>query len=204
MEYNNVNSRKVALVTGSSSGIGLETSLTLAENKYRTYATMRNIDKAANVLELAEKRNAVLEIVKLDVNDDYSVRGGIQQIMEKEKTIDLLVNNAGYTQLGAVEDLTLTEIQDQFNTNVFGILRLIKEVAPIMRSQKTGGTIIIIGSANGFFGVPCASAYVSTKFALEGLTQSLRFELAHFGLKVVIIEPGAIKTNVAKKQHVSS
>jgi NAD(P)-dependent dehydrogenase (short-subunit alcohol dehydrogenase family) len=197
MEDNNVNSRKVALVTGSSSGIGLETSLTLAENKYRTYATMRNIDKAANVLELAKKRKAVLEIVKLDVNDDYSVRRGIQQIMEKEKTIDLLVNNAGYTQLGAIEDLSLNEIQAQFNTNVFGIFRLIKEVAPVMRSQKTGGTIINIGSANGFFGVPCASAYVSTKFALEGLTQSLRFELARFGIKVVIIEPGAIKTNVA-------
>jgi NAD(P)-dependent dehydrogenase (short-subunit alcohol dehydrogenase family) len=117
--------------------------------------------------------------------------------MEKEKTIDLLVNNAGYTQLGAIEDLSLNEIQAQFNTNVFGIFRLIKEVAPVMRSQKTGGTIINIGSANGFFGVPCASAYVSTKFALEGLTQSLRFELARFGIKVVIIEPGAVKTNVA-------
>jgi NAD(P)-dependent dehydrogenase (short-subunit alcohol dehydrogenase family) len=197
MKDNNANSRKVALVTGSSSGIGLETSLTLAENKFRTYATMRNIDKAANVLELAKKRNVVLEIVKLDVNDDYSVQRGIKQIVEKEKTIDLLVNNAGYTQLGAIEDLSLNEIQAQFNTNVFGIIRLIKEVAPVMRSQRTGGTIINIGSANGFFGVPCTSAYVSTKFALEGLTQSLRFELAHFGLKVVIIEPGAIKTNVA-------
>jgi NAD(P)-dependent dehydrogenase (short-subunit alcohol dehydrogenase family) len=197
MKENNVNSRKVALVSGSSSGIGLETSLTLAENKFRTYAAIRNIDKAANVLELAKRRNVVLEIAKLDVNDDYSVRRAIQQILEKEKTIDLLVNNAGYTQLGAVEDLTLTEIQDQFNTNVFGIYRLIKEVTPVMRSQKTGGTIINIGSANSFFGVPCASAYVSTKFALEGLTQSLRFELAHLGIKVVIIEPGAIKTNIA-------
>jgi NAD(P)-dependent dehydrogenase (short-subunit alcohol dehydrogenase family) len=197
MRDNNANSKKVALVTGSSSGIGLETSLTLAENKFRTYATMRNIDKAAKVLELAKKRNVVLEIVKLDVDDDYSVQHGIQQIMEKEKTLDLLVNNAGYIQLGAIEDLSLNEIQAQFNTNVFGIFRLIKEVAPVMRNQKTGGTIIIIGSANGFFGVPCASAYVSTKFALEGLTQSLRFELAHFGLKVVIIEPGAIRTNAA-------
>jgi NAD(P)-dependent dehydrogenase (short-subunit alcohol dehydrogenase family) len=197
MKDNNANSKKVALVTGSSSGIGLETSLTLAENKFRTYGTMRNIDKAANVLELAKKRNVVLEIVKLDVNDDYSVRQAIQQIVEKEKAIDLLVNNAGYTQLGAIEDLSLNEIQAQFNTNVFGIFRLIKEVAPVMRSQKTGGTIINIGSANGFFGVPCAAAYVSTKFALEGLTQSLRFELAQFGIKVVIIEPGAIKTNVA-------
>jgi NAD(P)-dependent dehydrogenase (short-subunit alcohol dehydrogenase family) len=197
MKDNNANFRKVALVTGSSSGIGLETSLTLAENKFRTYATMRNIDKAANVLELAKKRDVVLEIAKLDVNDDFSVQRAIQQIVEKEKTIDLLVNNAGYTQLGAIEDLSLNEIQAQFNTNVFGIFRLIKEVAPVMRSQRTGGTIINIGSANGFFGVPCASAYVSTKFALEGLTQSLRFELARFGIKVVIIEPGAIKTNVA-------
>jgi NAD(P)-dependent dehydrogenase (short-subunit alcohol dehydrogenase family) len=137
------------------------------------------------------------EIANLDVTDDYSVQQAIRLIVEKEKAIDLLVNNAGYTQLGAVEDLSLNEIQAQFNTNVFGVFRMIKEAAPIMRRQGTGGTIINIGSANGLFGVPCASAYVSTKFALEGLTQSLRFELAQFGIKVVIIEPGAIKTNVA-------
>lgn len=98
------------------------------------------------------------------------------------------MNNAGYTQLGAAEDLSLNEIQAQFNTNVFGTFRTIKEVVPIMRRQRTGGTIINIGSANGFFGVPCASAYVSTKFASEGLTQSLRYELAPFGIKVTIIE----------------
>jgi NAD(P)-dependent dehydrogenase (short-subunit alcohol dehydrogenase family) len=92
MRDNNANSKKVALVTGSSSGIGLETSLTLAENKFRTYATIRNIEKAADVLEIAKKRNVVLEIVKLDVNDDYSVRQAVEQIAEKEKTIDLLVN----------------------------------------------------------------------------------------------------------------
>jgi NAD(P)-dependent dehydrogenase (short-subunit alcohol dehydrogenase family) len=197
MNSNNAHSKKVALVTGSSSGIGLETSLTLAENNYRTYATMRNIDKASNVMELARKRNVALKIVKLDVNDDYSVKQAIKSIVEKEKAIDLLVNNAGYAQLRAVEDHTLTEIQDQFNTNVFGIFRMIKEVTPIMRRQRTGGTIINIGSANGFFGVPCASAYVSTKFALEGFTESLKLELAQFGIKVAIIEPGAIKTNVA-------
>jgi NAD(P)-dependent dehydrogenase (short-subunit alcohol dehydrogenase family) len=198
LKGNNANSKKVAVVTGSSSGIGLETSLTLAENNFITYATMRNIDKAANVLELAKKRNVSVEIAKLDINDDSSVQQAIRLIVEKEKAIDLLVNNAAYTQLGAVEDLSLNEIQAQFNTNVFGIFRMIKEVTPIMRRQGTGGTIINIGSANGFFGVPCASAYVSTKFALEGLTQSLRFELARFGIKVAIIEPGAIKTNVVK------
>jgi NAD(P)-dependent dehydrogenase (short-subunit alcohol dehydrogenase family) len=198
LKGNNANSKKVAVVTGSSSGIGLETSLTLAENNFKTYATMRNIDKAANVLELAKKMNVSVEVAKLDVNDDYSIQQAIRLIVEKEKAIDLLVNNAAYTQLGAVEDLSLNEIQAQFNTNVFGIFRMIKEVTPIMRRQGTGGTIINIGSANGFFGVPCASAYVSTKFALEGLTQSLRFELAQFGIKVAIVEPGAIKTNVAK------
>jgi NAD(P)-dependent dehydrogenase (short-subunit alcohol dehydrogenase family) len=190
--------KKVAVVTGSSSGIGLETSLTLAENNFRTYATMRNLDKASNILEPAKKKNLSIEVTKLDVTDDFSVHQAIQSIAEKEGgQIDLLVNNAGYTQLGAAEDLSLEEIQAQFNTNVFGIFRTIREVVPIMRGQTAGGNIINIGSANGFFGVPCASAYVATKFALEGLTQSLRYELAPFGIKVTIIEPGAISTNVA-------
>jgi NAD(P)-dependent dehydrogenase (short-subunit alcohol dehydrogenase family) len=190
--------KKVAVVTGSSSGIGLETSLTLAENNFRTYATMRNLDKASNILEPAKKKNNLsIEVVKLDVTDDFSVQNAIQSIAEKEGgQIDLLVNNAGYTQLGAAEDLSSEEIQAQFNTNVFGIFRTIREIVPIMRRQSAGGTIINIGSVNGFFGVPCASAYVATKFALEGLTQSLRYELAPFGIKVAIIEPGAISTNV--------
>ena len=168
MISNNTNSNKVALVTGSSSGIGLETSLTLAENNFRTYATMRNLDKASNVMELAKKRNVAVQITKLDVNDDCSVQQAVQQIVEEEKAIDLLVNNAGYTQLGAVEDLSLNEIQAQFNTNVFGIFRMIKEVVPIMRRQRTGRTIINIGSANGFFGVPCASAYISNEICIRG------------------------------------
>ena len=191
--------KKVAVVTGSSSGIGLKTSLTLAENNFRTYATMRNLDKASNILEPAKKKNNLsIEIAKLDVTNDSSVHQAIQSIAEKEGgQIDLLVNNAGYTQLGAAEDLSSEEIQAQFNTNVFGIFRTIREVVPIMRRQTTGGTLINIGSANGFFGVPCASAYVATKFALEGLTQSLRYELAPFGIKVTIIEPGAISTNMA-------
>jgi NAD(P)-dependent dehydrogenase (short-subunit alcohol dehydrogenase family) len=191
--------KKVAVVTGSSSGIGLETSLTLAENNFRTYATMRNLDKASNILEPAKKKNNLsIEIAKLDVTNDSSVRQTIQSIAEKERgQIDLLVNNAGYTQLGAAEDLSSEEIQAQFNTNVFGVFRTIREVVPIMRRRTNGGTIINIGSANGFFGVPCASAYVATKFALEGLTQSLRYELAPFGINVTIIEPGATSTNVA-------
>jgi len=128
LKGNNANAKKVAVVTGSSSGIGLETSLTLAENNFITYATMRNIDKAANVLELAKKRNVSVEIAKLDINDDSSVQQAMRLIVEKEKAIDLLVNNAAYTQLGAVEDLSLNEIQAQFNTNVFGIFRMIRKL----------------------------------------------------------------------------
>jgi NAD(P)-dependent dehydrogenase (short-subunit alcohol dehydrogenase family) len=115
---------------------------------------------------------------------------------EKEGRIDLLVNNAGYALLGAAEDLSSEDIQAQFNTNLFGVYRTIKEVIPIMRKQAGGGTIVNIGSVNGFVASPCASAYVATKFALEGLTQSLRYELAPFGIKVTIIDAGAIKTNI--------
>jgi NAD(P)-dependent dehydrogenase (short-subunit alcohol dehydrogenase family) len=189
--------KKVAIVTGSSSGIGLETALYLAENDFITYATMRNPNKASNILKPAQLKGLPIKVLQLDVTDDTSVNQAIHNIEKNENRIDLLVNNAGYTQLGAAEDLSSEEIQAQFNTNVFGIFRTIREVVPIMRRQEDGGIIINIGSANGFFGVPCASAYVSSKFALEGLTQSLRFELAPFGIKVVLIEPGAIRTNVA-------
>jgi NAD(P)-dependent dehydrogenase (short-subunit alcohol dehydrogenase family) len=187
---------KIAIVTGSSSGIGLETSLTLAENNFTTYATMRNLDKAANILEVAERKNLPINVVQLDVTDDTSVQQAIQFVSEKEGRIDLLVNNAGYALLGAAEDLCSEDIQAQFNTNLFGVYRTIKEVIPIMRKQAGGGTIINTGSVNGFVASPCASAYVATKFALEGLTQSLRYELAPFGIKVTIIDAGAIKTNI--------
>jgi NAD(P)-dependent dehydrogenase (short-subunit alcohol dehydrogenase family) len=187
---------KIAIVTGSSSGIGLETSLTLAENNFTTYATMRNLDKASNILEVAERKNLPINVVQLDVTDDTSVQQAIQFVSEKEGRIDLLVNNAGYALLGAAEDLCSEDIQAQFNTNLFGVYRTIKEVIPIMRKQAGGGTIINIGSVNGFVASPCASAYVATKFALEGLTQSLRYELAPFGIKVTIIDAGAIKTNI--------
>src|SRR5215211_3848827 len=152
---------------------------------------MLNLNKASNILEPAQRKNHPVKVLQLDVTDDISVHRAIQYIVNNENRIDLLVNNAGYTQFGAAEDLSSKEIQAQFNTNVFGIFRTIREVVPIMRGQSAGGNIINIGSANGFFGVPCASAYVATKFALEGLTQSLRYELAPFGIKVTIIEPGA-------------
>src|SRR5918996_3458763 len=189
--------QRVAVVTGSSRGIGIETSLTLAENGFTVYATVRNIHKASNLMDVTINRNLPIKVVQLDVTNDTSVRQAIQYIVEREGHIDLLINNAAYSQLGSVEDLSSEEVQSQFNTNVFGIFRTIREVIPIMRNQHTGGTIINIGSANGFFGAPCNSAYAATKFALEGLTQSLRFELAPFRIKASVIEPGVINTDVA-------
>jgi NAD(P)-dependent dehydrogenase (short-subunit alcohol dehydrogenase family) len=190
--------QRVAVVTGSSRGIGFETSLTLAENGFTVYATVRNIDKVSNLMDVTINRDLPIKVVQLDVTNDTSVRQAIQYIVEREGHIDLLINNAAYSQLGSVEDLSSEEVQSQFNTNVFGIFRTIREVIPIMRKQSIGGTIINIGSANGFFGAPCISAYAATKFALEGLTQSLRFELAPFGIRVSIIEPGAVNTDVTK------
>jgi NAD(P)-dependent dehydrogenase (short-subunit alcohol dehydrogenase family) len=118
--------RRVAVITGSSRGIGFETSLTLAENGFTVYATVHNIDNASNLLGTASKRNPPVEVVQLDVTNDTSVQQGIQSIKEKEVKIDLLVNNAAFTQLGSVEDLSTEEIYSQFNTNVFGIFRTIR------------------------------------------------------------------------------
>ena len=199
--------QKVAVVTGSSSGIGYETSLTLARNGFLTYATMRNLNKSENVKLAATKENLPLHIIQLDVNDDTSVKNAVQKILSETGRIDVLVNNAGYGLNGAFEDLAIDEIKAQYETNVFGLIRTTQAVLPTMRRQKSG-VIVNISSAAGRFGYPGGSAYVSTKFAVEGLSESMSYELEPFGIKVVIVEPGVIRTNfgnglvIAKKsQH---
>ena len=193
---------KVAVVTGSSSGIGLETALLLAENGFKTYATMRNVNKASNVLEKAQRKNLPIEVLELDVNSDKSVRQAVEKIVKAEGRIDLLVNNAGYALIGAVEDLSTDEVKEQYETNVFGVFRTIREVLPTMRKQR-GGTIINISSIAGVIGLVGMGAYVSTKFAIEGLTQSLRLELAPFGIRALVIEPGVIRTNILNSSPVA-
>jgi NAD(P)-dependent dehydrogenase (short-subunit alcohol dehydrogenase family) len=136
MKNRSESKKRIALITGSSRGIGFETSLTLAQNGFTVYATVRNVDKASNLMKEASRRNLPLELVQLDVTDDSSVAQAIQSIDDKEDNIDVLVNNAAYTQLGSVEDLSSEEVQSQFNTNVFGIFRTIREVIPIMRNQQ--------------------------------------------------------------------
>lgn len=197
---------KVAVVTGSSSGIGYETSLALAREGFLTYSTMRNLEKGSGIKSDSDKENLPLKILQLDVTDDASVSKAVQSIISDSGRIDVIVNNAGYGLAGAFEDLSLDEIKQQYETNFFGVVRVTQAVLPIMRKQKSG-KIINISSAAGRFGYPGASAYVSTKFAMEGLSESLSYELDPFGIKVILVEPGVIRTNfgngmvVAKKSQ---
>jgi NAD(P)-dependent dehydrogenase (short-subunit alcohol dehydrogenase family) len=187
----------VAVVTGSSSGIGLAASLALAKNGYLTYATMRNLAKRDTIQSIAEKQHLPIRTVQLDVTDENSVKNAIQSILSESGRIDLLVNNAGYGLTGAFEDIGIVEIKSLFETNVFGVIRVTQAVLPIMRKQGSG-RIINISSGAGRIGYPGGSAYVSSKFALEGLTESMAFEVEQFGIKTVLVEPGFIRTNFAE------
>ena len=186
--------KQVALITGCSSGIGYETSILLAQNGFRTYATMRNIDKGDKLKEIAEKENLDLKIIKLDVTDDYSIQNAIKEIVQETNRIDVLVNNAGNNIAGAVEDLSIEEFKEQFETNFFGLIRVTKVVLPIMRKQNNG-IIVNLSSIAGKMAIPLNSPYVSSKFAVEGFSESIRYELEDFGIKVILIEPGVIKSN---------
>lgn len=190
----NKNKTRIAIVTGSSSGIGFETSLALARNGFCTYATMRNLDKSKTILELARLEELPLEVLRLNVTDDKSVKKAIEKIANEQERIDVLVNNAGYALVGPFEELSIEEFKEQFETNVLGAIRVTQGVLPIMRNQRCG-TIVNISSIAGRIGFPLTSAYVSSKFALEGLSESIAYETEQFRIKVILIEPGVIKTN---------
>jgi len=193
---------KVAIVTGTSSGIGFETSLALAREGYFTYATMRDTTKSNKIKEIAQKENLKINVLELDVDDEKSVKSAIAQILDQKQRIDVLVNNAGWGLWGCVEDVSVDEFKEQFETNFFSIIRLIQEVAPAMRKQGSG-TIVNVSSVVGRIGFPASPAYISSKFALEGLSESLRFEFAPFGVDVIIIEPGVIKTDFMKNMKMA-
>jgi short-subunit dehydrogenase len=193
---------QVALITGCSSGIGYETALMLARNGFYTFATMRNTKKSDSLEEIIRKESLDLNIRELDVNDDTSIENTINCIKREANRIDVLINNAGYGLVGFFEDLTLDEIRNQFETNFFGVLNITKKIIPIMRLQKSG-TIINVSSGAGQVGFPGISAYVSTKFAIEGFSESLMYELFPYGIKVVIIEPGVTKSNFFRNCIVS-
>jgi len=193
---------KVALVTGSSSGIGLETVLSLARDGYHTFASMRNTEKAGELQHAAKKENLPIEVIELDVDKEESVISAIKKVVEDGGRLDVLVNNAGYGQFGCTEDVSVNDFRKQFETNFFSIVRIIQEVAPIMRKQNSGN-IINISSVVGRIGLPGSPAYISSKFALEGLGECLRYELGQFGIKTTLIEPGVIKTNFFNSMKVT-
>src|SRR3989344_2560813 len=193
--------RKVVLITGCSSGFGYLTALKFARNRYQTFAGVRNLESpgAKKLEELKIQEDLQLEVLKIDVTDNESVRRGVEAILRQEKRIDILINNAGFGTVGPVEEFSLDEIKDQYETNVYGVLRMIKAVAPTMRAQKSGH-IINISSIAGLVTFPLYGLYSSSKRALEGLTEDLRFDLSHFGIKVVLVEHGSFGTSFSQNR----
>lgn len=179
--------KKVVLITGASSGIGKQTAELLVQQGLIVYGAARRLDKMQELKEMG------VRLLQMDVTDDASVMKGVREIMDAEKRIDVLINNAGYGSYGALEDVPISEAKYQFNVNVFGLARLTQLVLPHMRAQKSG-RIINISSMAGRFGEPLGAWYHATKFAVEGLSDSLRMEIKQFGVDVVVIQPGAIKS----------
>ena len=190
--------QKVAVVTGSSTGIGFETCLLFARSGIHTYATTRDLTKADLIKNVAEKEKLPLKVIQMDVDKDDSVAEAFKQICEDdhdgEMRIDILVNNAGFGLFGALEDQSIDDIKKQFETNLFGAIRTIQQVLPMMRNQRSG-VIVNISSLAGYIGFPASSVYNSTKFALEGLSESLAYEIEPYGISIILIEPGVINTN---------
>jgi NAD(P)-dependent dehydrogenase (short-subunit alcohol dehydrogenase family) len=183
--------KKVAVVTGASAGIGEATVKRLIEQGYTTYAAARRLDRMANL----EKLGAIL--MPLDLTDDGSIVQATERIHTEQGRIDVLVNNAGYGSYGAVEDVPLDEARRQFEVNVFGLARLVQLLTPLMRQQRSG-KILNVSSIGGKGWEPLGAWYHATKFAVEGLSDCLRMELKPFGIDVVVIEPGAIRTEWGK------
>ena len=181
---------KVALVTGASSGIGEATARRLHELGYTVYGAARRVDRMQHLAA------AGIHPVAADVTDDASMVALVDGIIAAEGRIDVLVNNAGYGSYGALEDVPIAEAKRQFEVNVFGLARLTQLVLPHMRAQKDG-YVVNISSIGGKIWEPLGSWYHATKFAVEGLSDSLRAEPAGFGIKVVVIEPGVIKSEWA-------
>ncbi len=188
--------KKIAVITGASSGFGLLTTIELAEKDYFVIATMRNLEKQANLISQATQLNLLQNITvqQLDVTDQNSIHN-FQLYIKEINRVDLLINNAGYANGGFVEEIPVEEYRKQFETNLFGAISITQLVLPYMRKQKNG-KIINISSISGQVGFPGLSPYVSSKYALEGWSESLRLEVKPFGIDVALVEPGSYNTNI--------
>ncbi len=196
-------SEKVAVVTGSSSGIGLLTAVELARNGYRVVGTMRDLGRSGRLEEAAvqAKVRERLDLRRVDITETDSLPDAVDAIVRDHGRIDLLVNNAGFSTAGFVEDTQLHELRHQMETNFFGNVAMTKAVLPTMRKQRSGH-ILQITSVGGRVPVPMLSSYSASKFALEGWSESLRIEVHSLGIRVVLIEPGAYDTDIWERNLV--
>ncbi|RCV87996.1 SDR family oxidoreductase [Billgrantia montanilacus] len=192
---------KTVLITGAASGMGKATALLLAEQGYTVYAGVRS--NSQELMEEAGKRGLELNTVSLDVQDTASIQSAVQHVIEKEGKIDVLVNNAGFGLLATLEEGTDEEIFKQFDVNVFGLIKMTREVLPHMRKAGSG-VIVNISSFLGRMGLPLLSHYNASKYAVEGITDSLRFEVAPFGIRVHSVLAGLFGTNFVKKGLVAN
>src|ERR1700738_1908875 len=185
---------KTALITGGTDGLGKAAAVLLAQHGYRVFAAGRSAEKRAKLDEFARENKLPLESVELDVCDDGAVQRVVSSVLAKTGAIDALVNNAGIGYMAVVEELRIADLRQQFETNLFGVLRATQAVLPGMRERRTG-RIVMMSSVAGFVSPPTYGTYSSSKHALEGLTNALRLEAYPFGIEVILIEPGYIVTN---------
>ena len=190
------------LITGASSGIGLATAVYLAEKGFVVIGTSRAAERLTRLTEEASRRNLHIAAVELDINSDERVAETLPRLIGEHGSIDVLVNNAGYGLWGPVESLTMEELKAQFETNLFAAVRLTQAVLPGM-IERGRGTIVNISSIQGRIGTPFNGAYAASKFALEGLSESMRVELWPFGVRVVVVEPGAFRTGFQANQVIA-
>lgn len=187
--------KQVVLITGCSTGIGLATARRLVAAGHVVFATARRAESVEELSRLAgDFPRGSLSACRLDVTDPGTIEQAVARVVEAHGRIDALVNNAGYGQLGAIEELSDEEVQRQLDVNVLGVLRVTRAVLPTMRRNRSG-RLINVSSAAGHFALPFMGIYASSKFALEGVSDALRVELRPFGIHVVLVEPGAIATN---------
>jgi NADP-dependent 3-hydroxy acid dehydrogenase YdfG len=184
--------QKIVLITGAASGIGRATAEQFVQNGFITYATSRRLET------LTPLQNIGCEILELDVTSEQSMQTAVAVILERHGKIDVLVNNAGYGLNGPIEELEMDKLRHQFETNVFGLVRLTQLVLPSMR-QYQSGRIINVGSIGGTFTAPGAGAYHASKWALESITDALRFEVQSFGIDVSLIQPTGVYTQFDQK-----
>ena len=198
-----MDTKKVILVTGSSSGFGRLTVETLARQGHQVYASMRDIngrnaEASDQIWELAERENLAINLVELDVTDDVSVDEAVSEVINRSGRVDVLVNNAGLGYMGPTETFTLDQIQQQFDTNFFGVARMNRAVLPYMRGQGSG-LLMHVSSIAGRLTMPFMGIYSASKFAVESLAEAYRYELSSLGIDSVIVEPGAFPTSIFAK-----